>query len=305
MLVGYDRDGSLLWERSLMEEFARLTFPNGRTGGPCVDENLVIIHAITANWGKQGPARDRFYAFDKETGKLVWVSTPGITPKDSSFAPLIFEDLPDGRRVFYSGTGCGHVVCIDARTGQPLWRFQMSYGGVNAGVVINEDTIIAVHGKENIDTSVIGRMVAIRKPRNLPSVGEDIMILGKEHEVGETTEWNPSQHSCVQCKPHLCTIKRGELICLDANTGKQIWHLKLAPDQIHASPTMAGDTLFVPMFNGKVFIVKDEGHEPRFLVKWILVQPAWLHQQLLMAKFSSNQKRSCIVLVQRILRLRL
>ena len=119
VLVGYDRDGSLLWERSLMEEFARLTFPNGRTGGPCVDENLVIIHAITANWGKQGPARDRFYAFDKETGKLVW-STPGITPKDSSFAPLIFEDLPDGRRVFYSGTGCGHVVCIDARTGQPL-----------------------------------------------------------------------------------------------------------------------------------------------------------------------------------------
>ncbi|MEC8044531.1 MAG: PQQ-binding-like beta-propeller repeat protein [Verrucomicrobiota bacterium] len=266
VLVGYDRDGSLLWERSLMEEFARLTFPNGRTGGPCVDENLVIIHAITANWGKQGPARDRFYAFDKETGKLVWVSTPGITPKDSSFAPLIFEDLPDGRRVFYSGTGCGHVVCIDARTGQPLWRFQMSYGGVNAGVVIHEDTIIAVHGKENIDTSVIGRMVAIRKPRNLPSVGEDIMILGKEHEVWRNNRMESFTSTPVYNANRLyCTIKRGELICLDANTGKQIWHLKLAPDQIHASPTMAGDTLFVPMFNGKVFIVKDEGQEPKVL----------------------------------------
>ena len=125
LLIGYDSEGNKLWERSLMEEFARLTFPNGRTGGPCVDGHLVIIHAITANWGKQGPARDRFYAFDKDTGDLVWSSTPGITPKDSSFAPLTFEDLPDGRRVFYSGTGCGHVVCIDARTGQPLWRFQM------------------------------------------------------------------------------------------------------------------------------------------------------------------------------------
>ena len=67
LLIGYDPQGNKLWERSLMEEFARLTFPNGRTGGPCVDENLVIIHAITANWGKQGPARDRFYAFDKAT----------------------------------------------------------------------------------------------------------------------------------------------------------------------------------------------------------------------------------------------
>ena len=306
VLVGYDRDGSLLWERSLMEEFARLTFPNGRAGGPCVDENLVIIHAITANWGKQGPARDRFYAFDKETGKLVWVSTPGITPKDSSFAPLIFEDLPDGRRVFYSGTGCGHVVCIDARAGQPLWRFQMSYGGVNAGVVIHEDTIIAVHGKENIDTSVIGRMVAIRKPRNLPSVGEDIMILGKEHEVWRNSRMESFTSTPVYNANRIyCTIKRGELICLDANTGKQIWHLKLAPDQIHASPTMAGDTLFVPMFNGKVFIVKDEGQEPKVLSEMDLGSACWLHQQLLMAKFSSSQKRSCIVLVQLSLRLRL
>ena len=34
LLAGFSPDGSLLWERSLMEEFARLTFPNGRTGGP-------------------------------------------------------------------------------------------------------------------------------------------------------------------------------------------------------------------------------------------------------------------------------
>jgi len=118
-IVGYTPEGSLLWERSLMEEFNRLTFPNGRTGGPCVDEGLVILHAITANWGSNGAARDRFYAFDKKSGDLVWTSTPGTIPKDSSFAPLVFEDLEDGRRVFYSGTGCGHVVCIDARTGQP------------------------------------------------------------------------------------------------------------------------------------------------------------------------------------------
>ena len=45
LLIGYDSEGNQLWERSLMEEFARLTFPNGRTGGPCVDGNLVIIHA--------------------------------------------------------------------------------------------------------------------------------------------------------------------------------------------------------------------------------------------------------------------
>ena len=129
-----------------MEEFARLTFPNGRTGGPCVYV-IWLLSMPLLQLGKQGPARDRFYAFDKDTGDLAWSSTPGITPKDSSFAPLTFEDLPDGRGLG-SGTGCGHVVCIDVPTGQALWRFQMSYGGVNAGIVIHNDSIIAVHGKE-------------------------------------------------------------------------------------------------------------------------------------------------------------
>ena len=259
LLIGYDSGGNKLWERSLMEEFARLTFPNGRTGGPCVDGNLVIIHAITANWGKQGPARDRFYAFDKNNGQLVWASTPGITPKDSSFAPLIFEDLSNGRRVFYSGTGCGHVVCIDARTGQPLWRFQMSYGGVNAGVVIHEDSIIAVHGKENIDSTIIGRMVAIRKPQNLPALGEDIVILGKENEIWRNNGIEAFTSTPVYRDGRVyTTIKRGELVCLDADTGEDHWVLKLAPDQIHASPIWADGRLYVPMFNSKVFVVEDK-----------------------------------------------
>ena len=260
LLIGYDSDGNKLWERSLMEEFARLTFPNGRTGGPCVDGHLVIIHAITANWGKQGPARDRFYAFDKDTGDLVWSSTPGITPKDSSFAPLTFEDLPDGRRVFYSGTGCGHVVCVDARTGQALWRFQMSYGGVNAGIVIHNDSIIAVHGKENIDSTIIGRMVAIKKPNSLPGLGEDILVLGKDHEIWRNNGIEAFTSTPVYRDGRVySTIKRGELVCLDASTGEEHWVLKLAPDQIHASPTWADGRLYVPMFNGKVFVVEDAG----------------------------------------------
>ena len=262
LLIGYDSDGNKLWERSLMEEFARLTFPNGRTGGPCVDGDLVIIHAITANWGKQGPARDRFYAFDKNTGDLVWSSTPGITPKDSSFSPLTFEDLPSGRRVFYSGTGCGHVVCIDARTGQPLWRFQMSYGGVNSGVVIHENSVIAVHGKENIDSSTIGRMVAIQKPKKLPLLYEEILILGKEDEVWRNNSMEAFTSTPVYKDDRVySTIKRGELICLDAGTGEEIWTLKLAPDQVHASPVWADGKLFVPMFDGQVSVVKDTGQE--------------------------------------------
>jgi outer membrane protein assembly factor BamB len=266
MLMGYSPDGSLLWERSLMEEFARLTFPNGRTGGPCISENLVILHAITANWGTHGPARDRFYAFDKFSGELVWTSTPGTTPQDSSFAPLVFEELEDGRLVFYSGTGCGHVVCVDARTGQPLWRFKMSHGGVNAGVVIYQDLVIAVHGKENIDSSKIGRMVGIKKPEVLPKLGESILELGEDAEAWRNEELESFTSSPVLHKDRVyTTIKTGELFCNDAESGKTIWIEKLAPDQIHAAPTWADGKLYVPMFDGYLFVVEDQGNSGKIL----------------------------------------
>src|SRR5436190_258843 len=73
-------------QHSLMEELGRLTFTNGRSGGPMIDDDYVIYRYITSNWGADGPAMDRLYAFDKKTGELVWSSSPGAQPKDNSFA---------------------------------------------------------------------------------------------------------------------------------------------------------------------------------------------------------------------------
>ena len=70
LLCSFSPDGELRWQRSLMSEFGRLTFPNGRTGAPLVDGDLVIAHVISSSWGPLGPARDRFFAFDKRTGEL-------------------------------------------------------------------------------------------------------------------------------------------------------------------------------------------------------------------------------------------
>jgi outer membrane protein assembly factor BamB len=127
ILAGFDSDGKLLWQHSLMEEFGRLTFPNSRTASPIIDRDLVVTRGITANWGAQGPAADRFYAFDKNTGELVWASSPGDRPRDNSYSHSYFGWL-GGKRVFYSATGDGSVVCVNARTGDPLWRVNRNGG---------------------------------------------------------------------------------------------------------------------------------------------------------------------------------
>src|SRR5690606_2285092 len=50
-LMSFTQDGKLLWRQSLMEEIGRLTFPNGRTGAPVVDGDLVYVNCISSNWG--------------------------------------------------------------------------------------------------------------------------------------------------------------------------------------------------------------------------------------------------------------
>ena len=264
-LFAWNRDGKLLWKHSMMEEFGRLTFPNGRTGALVVDENLVITDGITANWGTDGPAMNRFYAFDKRTGELVWYSTPGTKPIDSTFATPVYGNLGD-QRVFYQGTGCGNIVCVNARTGEPVWRFLFSGSGVNADVILAApDKLIAIHGKENIDSTHHGRLVALRIPTEYPK-GQKPVVLGKEAEIWRNDDFISFSSSPILVDNRIySTIATGSLVCADATTGKTLWSEKLAPDQLHASPAYADGKMYVPMLNGTVHVLDVSGDKPRTL----------------------------------------
>lgn len=264
-LMAWNRDGKLLWQHSMQEEFGRLTFPNGRTGSLAIDGPLVITDGITANWGADGPARNRFYAFDKITGELVWFSTPGIEPLDSTFATPVFGDLGE-QRVFYQGTGCGNVVCVNARTGEPVWRFRLSQSGVNADILLDgPGKLIAVHGKENVDSTHHGRLVSLKIPTEYPK-GPKPLVLDHGAENWRNDEFVSFSSSPLLVNGRVyCTIATGSLLCAEAATGKLLWQQKLAPDQLHASPAYADGKLYVPMHPGSVHVIDVSSDRPRIL----------------------------------------
>jgi outer membrane protein assembly factor BamB len=258
--VAFTADGEPLWEISLIEKLARLTFPNGRTGSPAIFENLVIFHCVTANWGTTGPAQDRFYAFDKASGELVWYSSPGVRPVDSSFSMPVFATLGD-QAVFYAGTGCGNIVCVNARTGAPVWRFQLSQGGINSQVLLDgDDKLIALHGKENIDSTAKGRLVCLKIPTEYP---KEQIVLDPSVEL-----WRNDEHIGFTSSPILVKDRiyiTGELISVDAATGKTLWHEKQAPDQIHASPAYGDGKIYAPWFEGSFTITKPSDEKAEVL----------------------------------------
>ena len=46
-----------------------------------------------------------------------------------------------GMRVFYAGTGDGSVVCVNARTGEPIWRVSLFRAGINATVIRGNQSV--------------------------------------------------------------------------------------------------------------------------------------------------------------------
>ncbi|MEM6278481.1 MAG: PQQ-binding-like beta-propeller repeat protein [Verrucomicrobiota bacterium] len=271
LLTCLSKDGEELWQVSMMERFGRLTFPNGRAGAPLIDGDICIIRGVTSYWGADGPARDRFFGFDKNTGELLWSSTPGVGPpflKDTSMSTP-YLDTRDGKRVFFAGTGCGNIVCVNVNDGTPLWRWQVSKGGINSSPVLFGDTIINIHGKENLDTTEMGRMFRIHIPEDLDNTGGEIdpEMKGAPRISGDVEVWRTTLEMFTS-SPTLHDgkvyqmVKTGSLYCLDAETGEILWEKKLANSQLHASPTYADGRLFVSTFPGTFYVINVSGEEP-------------------------------------------
>src|SRR5438132_4582328 len=77
LLLCLDPDGKLVWQRSLTEEFGRITGYGARITSPIVDSGLVIIGMPNSSWGQYATGGCRFMAFDKNTGEVVW-ETPSL-----------------------------------------------------------------------------------------------------------------------------------------------------------------------------------------------------------------------------------
>jgi outer membrane protein assembly factor BamB len=251
----FTADGAPVFIHSLMEKLGRLTFTNGRTGGPMIEDDLVIVRGITSNWGAEGAAQDRLYAFDKKTGALVWGSSPGGPPKDPSFARP-WAAWRGSKRVLYTGSGDGSLVCVNARTGEPIWRFPVSAGGMNASVLLYKGMVIGIHADENLDSSDSGRMVAVRAD------AEPKKVEGLPPQLEASAEVWRNGLSSISSSPVLVNNriyqvnKTGDLCAVDADTGRILWTHKLGPDQLHASPLYADGKLYVPIQNGMFFILR-------------------------------------------------
>ena len=65
LLMSLSRDGKLLWERSLAEEFGMWTTHGGRVSSPIIDGDQLIVSGLMFSWGQHAGGAHRYISFDK------------------------------------------------------------------------------------------------------------------------------------------------------------------------------------------------------------------------------------------------
>ncbi len=246
-LLCLSKDGKLIWERSLAEEFGMWTTHGGRTVSPVIEGELVIVSGPNDGWGDQSQRRHRFIAFNKKTGECVWMTTPGQRPYDTTYAPPVVAVI-NGTRLFISGGGDGATHAMKAQTGEHVWSFTMAKRGINTGVVLKGTTAIVSHSEENLDTSEMGLLAAL----DATSKGQ----ITRDKAKWAITGWQGGFSSPIIDGDRLYQVDNGaNLFAYDVNTGKALWQINLGTIQ-KASPVLADGKLYVGSENGRFFILK-------------------------------------------------
>ena len=244
-VVALSKDGKLLWDRSLGEEFAAFTTHGGRTAAPLIDGDLVIVNAALSNWGAMGNRGHRFVALDKRSGEIVYVAQPGGRPYDTSFSPALIATV-GGLRQLIVGGGDGAVHAIKPQTGERIWSYVATKRAINTSVAVSGTSVIVSHGDENLDTSVMGMIAAVDGAQVGDIKGARWRFTGTEFGFS----------SPIIQGQRLYQLDGGsKLHAYDLATGKELWSQQLGTLQ-KASPVLADGKIYVGTETGTFFIVR-------------------------------------------------
>jgi len=242
-------DGKLRWKTNLVEAFGPDTLYWDHGSSPVLTEKNVIMTRMC-----QGESW--IAAFDKATGQIKW-KVPrnyetAIEGEHGYGTPLLVKCQGKETLLVWGGE---HVTLHDLADGKVIWsdgEFSQEAGSnwptVASPVVANDIAIIA-YGRADKN---LPKLYGIRVGANGGKGGERIW---KREDVG-TFVPTPAVY-----KGKVYILRdRGELECIEPQTGKTIWKdaLPKASANFYSSPVIAGGSLYAAREDGTIFVGKLE-----------------------------------------------
>jgi outer membrane protein assembly factor BamB len=245
MFYCFDKDlKKVLWSHSMTEEYGRVSGYGGRLASPIVDGDLVIVTMLNGSWGELAIGGNRFLAFNKRTGDVVWWGSTGIRVSDTySSSPVIA--VINGERLVISG-GFAGVYAFRVRTGEKVWGYEICHEAVNLTSAVDGNLVYIGHGEEN-DNNTQGGVYCLDA-----SVIKD----GKPKLVWRVDGIKAKFASPVvhDGKVYVCN-DAGSLYCLDAKTGEQKWIYQYGTET-KGSPVLADGKIYIAEADSNFYVLK-------------------------------------------------
>jgi outer membrane protein assembly factor BamB len=211
--------GVVVWEKNLAKEYEVKEF-TGITGSPLLEGELLILQICVK------PDRC-VVAFDRNSGKEVWRAL------DDSFtysSPMVLT--AGGRRQLIVWTQEA-VTSLDPKTGKTWWREQLRTPG---------DQAVATPVYANGRLLIAGLMMKLAADKPAAS------ILWPETKSPMKRILSNTSTALLRGEYVFSARISGELACLDAGTGNQVWQTNTVTSpgngsSIHLTP--CGDTVFL------------------------------------------------------------
>jgi outer membrane protein assembly factor BamB len=256
LLMSFSRDGKLLWERSLAEEFGMWTTHGGRVSSPIVDGQQLIVSGLMFSWGQHAGGAHRYISFDKKSGRANWISAPEGRPTDTIYANPYVADV-NGTRTMFSGGSDGAMHALKIATGERIWSWPVSQRGLNtAALMVGPDVIIS-HSEENLGTSEMGMLAAMAGDKSGALTDKDARWIVRGVQAGYASPVSDGQRLYV-------VDNGGILFAHDVKTGARVWEQNLGTIQ-KSSPVLADGKLYVGTENGRFYIIRPQADKAEIL----------------------------------------
>jgi outer membrane protein assembly factor BamB len=244
-LFCYDMNGNLLWEKNFgllksvffMVKSAEWEFASS----PIIYNGVLIIQCDVLE-------NSFVAAYDVKTGKELWKTMRNEYP--GWCTPNIYTN---SGKTFVALNGYKHRGGYDFETGKEVWKMEGG-GDIQIPTPIIGNGLIyfnSAHGRSS-------PIIAVKSS----AVGD---ITLKENETtNEYIKWSLPRggsymHTLLLYNNHLYNVNwNGTLICLDPNSGKEIYNAKLGKNKSFiASPVASDGKIYIIDEEGTVYIVKD------------------------------------------------
>jgi outer membrane protein assembly factor BamB len=224
----FDMSGLEKWTRSL-------GMPENSYGHSSSLELWDGMLIIQLDQGDGSKARSKLLALDSRSGNTRWECR---RTSPACWSSPIVALWNGGAQLIVNG--CPTVTAYNPKDGREIWRVRITGGEVVPSPVLASGLILA--------GSVDGKFAAIR--------------LDGQGDVTQThIAWSVEEGVPAICSP----VSNGELVflvdssgivvCYDLATGKKVWEHEFDA-HFQASPTLAGDKLYVLADSGEMFILQ-------------------------------------------------